>query len=157
MRIQTATFFYNTCRVTIYGIMYRELIKFHVKLLRYTIHRWYKHFISTTSICVHRACEYSTQKNITNLDETPRKYIFHVYGFHNGLRTFCLQMTDHSSCEKIFSVIEMLTKISTKLQILSYKNTIISPNHLACTYGFADENNIHLSVKGHGGGPSDDG
>ena len=138
--------------------MYWELIRFRVKLLSYTIHRWYRHFITTTNICVHRAYEYSTKKSITNLDETqPRKFIFHVYGFRDGLRTFCLQMTDHSSCVKIFSVIERLTKIPTKLQILSYKNTIISPNHLACTYGFTDENNIHLSVKGQGGGPSDDG
>ena len=58
---------------------------------------------------------------------------------------------------QIFSMIERLTKIPTKLQMLSYRNSIISPNNLAHSYGFDDENNIHLSLRGHGGGPSDDG
>ena len=43
----------------------------------------------------------------------------------------CLQMTDHSFCRQIFAMIGILTKISTKLQMLSYRNAMISPNHLA--------------------------
>ena len=90
-------------------------------------------------------------------DEKTRKYYtFYIYGFHNKQLTFCLHLSNHNSCMQIFSMIERLTKIPTKLQMLSYRNSIISPSNLAHSYGFADENSIYLSVRGHGGGLSDD-
>ena len=62
---------------------------------------------------------------VTTSDKKTRKYTFYIYGFHNGLLTFCLHLSDNDSCMQIFSMIEQLTKIPTKLQMLSYIGTVL--------------------------------
>ena len=60
-------------------------------------------------------------------------------------------------CQDLFTEIENLTGIPQKLQALSYRQHTLDPQCPMCDYNFSDDNLINLSVKGLGGGPSDDG
>ena len=61
-----------------------------------------------------------------------------------------------SLCQNLFTEVEKLTGIPQKLQALSYRQRTLDPQHPMCDYNFSDDNVINLSIKGLGGGPSDD-
>ena len=60
-------------------------------------------------------------------------------------------------CQNLFTEVEKLTGIPQKLQALSYRQHTLDPQCPMCDYNFSDDNVINLSIKGLGGGPSDDG
>ena len=68
-----------------------------------------------------------------------------------------LNSNKYSLCQDLFAEIENLTSIPQKSQALSYRQHSLHPKHPLCDYNFSDDNLIYLSVKGLGGGPSDDG
>ena len=65
---------------------------------------------------------------------------------------YTLHMSEKTSCVPMYAEIERQTKIPRKLQLLMFRGKMISPYHLACDCDFGEENTIHLSVKGLGGG-----
>ena len=86
-----------------------------------------------------------------------KEFNFIVNGPNNNRITFSLQLTKDDACARIFAEVEKLMKIPQKCQMLLYQKTLISPNCLVHHYNFTKESTIDLSVKGLGGGESDDG
>ena len=82
---------------------------------------------------------------------------FDIRGANSKHFTVILNVSQESLYQDLFAEVEKLTSIPQKLQLLTFRQCILDSKHLMHEYKFSSENIIDLSVKGVGGGPSDDG
>ena len=68
-----------------------------------------------------------------------------------------LKASKDTLCKELFVKVEKITRISRKMQLLTFRQFMLGPNRTMTSYKFGDENIVHLSVRGLGGGSTDDG
>ena len=68
-----------------------------------------------------------------------------------------LKVSKDTLCKEFFVKVEKITRIPRTMQLLTFRQFVIGPNRTMTSYKFGDENIVHLSVKGLGGGSTDDG
>ena len=89
-------------------------------------------------------------------DSTVKCLSFHIIGSSKEFQVH-LNVSRKSLCQDLYKEVEKQTNIPQKLQLLSFRQHIIDPQSPVCGYNFSDENSVYMSVKGLGGGPTDDG
>ena len=90
-------------------------------------------------------------------DEYPKYIHFLIKGSLNQTFSVLLKVSKDTLCKELFVKVEKITRIPRTMQLLTFRQFVLGPNRTMTNYKFGDENIVHLSVKGLGGGSTDDG